>query len=66
MALKIDYDRCNACKTCYEQCPGDVIGWDVDNDIPVDTYPDECWYCGNCEIHCPTEAINILIPPRFF
>ena len=66
MALKIDYKKCNGCKICYEECPGDVIGLDEDKEVPVDAYPDECWYCGHCEMHCPKEAIKIILPPRFF
>jgi NAD-dependent dihydropyrimidine dehydrogenase PreA subunit len=25
MALRIDYKKRNACRICYEACPGDVI-----------------------------------------
>ena len=66
MPPKIDYKRCNGCKICYDDCPGDIISWDEEKDLPVILYPDECWYCGNCELHCPQECINITLSPRFF
>ena len=66
MPVKINYRKCKACKTCYNDCPGDVIGWDEDNNIPFVAYKDECWYCGNCDIHCPEQAIEVSIPPKFF
>ena len=66
MPIKIDYKKCNACKICYDECPGDVIGWDEEKDIPFVKYIDECWYCGNCEIHCPRHAIDIQLPLRVF
>ena len=66
MALKIDYKKCNVCRICYEDCPGDVIGWDEDKNIPFIAYPNECWYCGNCEVHCPKQAIKVSISARFF
>ncbi|MBW1921037.1 MAG: 4Fe-4S binding protein [Deltaproteobacteria bacterium] len=25
-------------------------------------YPDECWHCGNCRIHCPADAVQYLFP----
>jgi len=47
--------------------PGRIpIGWDEEKDIPFVKYIDECWYCGNCEIHCPRHAIDIQLPLRVF
>jgi len=66
MLLKIDYGKCKACGTCYDDCPMDVIGWDNEKEIPVTRYPDECCYCGNCELYCPVEAIEIMMPARFY
>jgi len=66
MLLKIDYSRCKACSICYRDCPMDVIGWDEEKDIPFVHYPYECCYCGNCELYCPEEAIEILLPATFY
>jgi NAD-dependent dihydropyrimidine dehydrogenase PreA subunit len=57
--IKIDYGLCNACRTCYELCPLDVFGWDSENDRPEVLYPEECWYCGTCEIDCPQKAVDV-------
>ena len=34
--------------------------------IPFTQYPDECCFCGNCELYCPATAIDILFPARFY
>ncbi|MFC1892242.1 ferredoxin family protein [Thermodesulfobacteriota bacterium] len=66
MLLKINYGKCKVCGTCYNDCPMDVIGWDDEKGIPFALYPDECCYCGNCELYCPVEAIEIMMPARFY
>jgi ferredoxin len=25
-------------------------------------YPDECWFCGCCVLHCPNGAIELVHP----
>jgi len=62
MTVKIDYHTCNGCGQCYRECPMDVIGWDEEKDMPLVAYPDECAYCGICEIECPKKAIDITYP----
>ena len=57
--IKVDHSLCNGCKICYNGCPLDVFGWDYEKDIPLASYPDECWYCGACEIDCPAKAVDI-------
>ena len=61
MAAKIDQNLCQRCGTCYDICPQDVFGFQED-EIPTVDYPDECWYCGACVIHCPVDAVSIIFP----
>ncbi|MCK4952746.1 ferredoxin family protein [Candidatus Bathyarchaeota archaeon] len=57
--IKIDYKLCTGCKACYDECPLDVFGWNEEEDKPIILYPSECWYCGACEIDCPTKAVDV-------
>jgi len=66
MSIKINYSKCNACGICYNDCPMDVIAWDEEKNIPFIKYPDECCYCGNCELYCPKQAIAILLPATLY
>ena len=59
--LKVDFNKCNGCKICYNECPMDVFAWDEEKKKPVVAYPDECWYCGACEIDCPVKAIDLSL-----
>lgn len=61
MAVKINYDLCKKCKTCYTRCPEDVFEWREDK-TPVVTYPYECWFCGACYIDCKGGAITMDHP----
>lgn len=62
MPVRIDYHACKGCKSCYTQCPADVLGWDKDGDIPYVAYPEECSHCGICKMECPEDAINLTLP----
>ncbi|MBW1998947.1 MAG: ferredoxin family protein [Deltaproteobacteria bacterium] len=64
MPMRIDYHRCKGCKSCYSNCPGDVIGWDKERMIPYLAYPNECWHCGVCRMECPENAIELTLPPQ--
>ncbi|MFC1883381.1 nitroreductase family protein [Thermodesulfobacteriota bacterium] len=58
--IKIDNEKCNNCRICYEVCPGYVLSLDEsggDNKIVV-RYADLCTFCGHCVAACPTGAIN--------
>jgi ferredoxin len=37
----------------HNQCKGEP---------PIVLYPDECWFCGCCVDHCPSEAIELVHP----
>lgn len=61
--ILIDPIKCIRCNICDYFCPGDIIyNRQEENELPVVRYPDECWYCGNCEQTCPTAAITIVFP----
>jgi len=62
MAVKINYHLCKGCKSCYDNCPGDVIGWDHERLIPYIAYQNECWHCGVCKLECKENAIDHTIP----
>ena len=59
---RIDYERCNGCKICYEICPTDVFGFDEKGRVPRILYPNECNSCGACEYDCMQFAIKVVLP----
>ena len=58
----IDRDTCNGCGKCVEVCPSDVFFDSEKGEIPVVTYPDECWHESACVIDCPVGAIRLRVP----
>lgn len=67
MGIKIDYENCIACKTCYKICPMDVFDVGKEKgEKPVVRYEAECWHCGICWMDCPKRAIDITIPASFW
>ena len=62
MSVRIVYEKCAGCGSCYEQCPNDVIGWNAEKGIPFIAYPDECSHCGVCALECGCGAIEHIIP----
>ncbi|MFZ2330666.1 MAG: ferredoxin family protein [Atribacterota bacterium] len=63
MSMKIIYKNCTGCRSCYDQCPADAIGWDKEKRIPYMAYPDECNHCGVCWMECKFNAIKPILPP---
>ncbi len=59
---KISYKDCIGCKKCYDTCPLDVFAWDDEQKLPIVAYPDECFYCGMCELECLELAIDVEVP----
>lgn len=59
----IDKNKCIACGKCVEICQSDVFFGSKKGEIPVISYPEECWH-DNCCVHvCPKEgAIRLRIP----
>lgn len=56
----IDYDKCQACRSCYKACYVDVIRWDKPGKKPIVAYPEECATCSWCELSCPEQAIKVI------
>ena len=56
---KIDYELCEGCGTCVDECPMDVIRMDENTGKPFIKYLRDCQACFLCEIDCPTEAIFV-------
>ncbi len=62
MHIEVDSGRCNGCGVCVDTCPCDCLRIDETTGIAALRYPDDCWYCGCCEIDCPAEAISASLP----
>jgi NAD-dependent dihydropyrimidine dehydrogenase PreA subunit len=60
--LRVHLQRCNRCGTCVEMCPMDVLRLDSQG-LPAMRYPDDCWFCQICEIHCPRRALVLAEIP---
>jgi UDP-glucose 4-epimerase len=58
MKIKVDYEKCDGCKTCIETCPF-KLRKEVDGKSSVD--PNRCRGCGRCVSICPNKAISIEI-----
>jgi len=59
----INKEKCIACGSCVDVCQMDVFFGSKDNQIPVVTYPEECWHCNACVMDCPEDgAITLRIP----
>ena len=59
----IDKDKCPACGVCANVCPQDVFFDSKPKEIPLISYPEECWHCNACVLDCPVEgAIKLRIP----
>lgn len=58
----IDKVTCNGCGKCVEVCPSDVFFGSEKGEIPVVTYPDECWHESACVLDCPVGTIRLRVP----
>jgi len=59
----IDESKCTGCGKCVNICSEDVFFGSKKKEIPVVTYPEECWHCNACVFECPVEgAIRLRIP----
>ncbi len=54
-----DADRCTACETCIDNCPGTALTLG-ENDVPVVNL-DRCFGCGVCATGCPSEAVAMVV-----
>jgi len=69
MGLRYIYfneDTCTGCNICVDVCMCDKLAPNTEKGkSPIETYPDECWFCGCCITHCPQNekgAIQIVTP----
>ena len=59
----INEEKCISCGKCYDICSEDVFFGSKKKEVPVITYPDECWHCNACVLDCPVEGAIILRIP---
>ena len=63
----INKNKCTTCGMCANVCPQDVFFGSKPKEIPVVSYPEECWHCNACVLDCPTTgAIRLRIPLPMF
>lgn len=62
MQIQVNAERCNGCGICVDICPCDVFRRNADTTLAEPTYEIDCWYCGACEMDCPTRAITVNLP----
>ena len=58
----INKELCNGCGKCLDICPSDVFFGSEKGEIPVVTFPNECWHESACVNDCPVDAIEMRIP----
>ena len=57
---KIDYQLCNGCGICVDECPMDVLRMDERTKKPLIKYLRDCQSCFLCEIDCPVDVIYVM------
>ncbi len=56
-----DEETCTGCNICVDVCSMDVLAPNpIKRGLPLIVFPDECWYCGCCEMHCPTYELGSI------
>lgn len=57
----VDPEKCNQDRHCVAECPGLLIQWDDDSNlpVPVDKAEEMCILCGHCVAVCPTRALSL-------
>lgn len=57
---RVDVEKCNGCKICYDHCPMDVFRFDEIMKKAYINYLKDCQGCFLCEIECPQDAITCV------
>ena len=57
--LEIDRKWCKGCAICVAFCRKGVLELDTEGKAVV-ARPEECIWCGDCEIRCPDLAVTIV------
>lgn len=57
----VDPEKCNQDRHCVAECPGLLIQWDDEKNlpVPVDNAEEMCILCGHCVAVCPTRALSL-------
>jgi NAD-dependent dihydropyrimidine dehydrogenase PreA subunit len=64
--IKINPDICDGCNTCIEACrTGVLVPNPEQGKPPIVLYPDECWFGGCCQAHCPKPGAIKFEHPLF-
>jgi len=59
----IDRSKCSGCGICVDICQMDVFFGSKNNEVPIISFPEECWHCNACVLECPVEGtIKLRIP----
>ena len=63
-AVVFNADLCTGCNVCVNVCRMDVLVPNPETGkSPIVLYPDECYFCGDCEIYCPVPGANKMVHP---
>jgi len=57
--LEINREWCKGCRICVAFCPKSVLVLDQEDKVVV-ARPEDCVWCGDCEVRCPDLAITIV------
>ena len=57
--LEVNADWCKGCNICVAFCPTQVLELDSAEKVVV-ARPEDCTYCGDCEVRCPDFAIWVV------
>lgn len=50
---------CEGCRICERVCPSGAIHFTkTDEGMTFDCWHNSCVFCGNCQFHCPTDAVR--------
>ena len=62
MQIQVNPEKCNGCGICVDIRPCDVFRLNGETGLAEAKYEADCWYCGACELDCPTQAIIVDLP----
>ncbi len=67
MSVKVDKERCNACKQldepqCVKLCPGDLMKINPQDGKAQMRAAYDCWDCLVCVKSCPRQALQTKLP----